>query len=200
MGQIFSKIDRLKSPKRSKGPPRRPPSAVSRTRRSATEKKATVDLSKADLDSVTAEVGTVLENPNKNRAQRPQNRRPPARARQTRAETFLNGDGDTPSKAQKEANDKDKTEPPAKTKKPQELSIEKSQDVSEVDAVHHRLSEKKFLIPPSSNNSVQRGQPEEEEKNNKDEDEEDGNESECSNDALSSKKKQRKLSKVLSLR
>ena len=194
MGQIFSKIDLLKSPKRSKGPTRRPPSAISRTRRSATEKKATVDLSKADLDSVTAEVGTVLENPNKNRAQRPQNRRPPARARQTRAETFLNGDGDTPTKAQKGANDKDKTEPPAKTKKPQ--------DVSEVDAVHvhHRLSEKKFLIPPSSNNSVQRGQPEEEEKNNKDEDEEDGNESECSNDALRSKKKQRKLSKVLSLR
>ena len=182
MGQIFSKIDLLKSPKRSKGPPRRPPSATSRTRRSATEKKATVDLSKADLDSVTAEVGTVLENPNKNRAQRPQHRRPPARARQTRAETFLNG----------EANDKDKTEPPANTKNPQELSIEKSQDVSEVDAVHHRLSEKKFLIPPSSNK--------EEEKNNKDEDEEDGDESENSNDALSSKTKQRKLSKVLSLR
>ena len=198
MGQIFSKIDLLKSPKRSKGPPRRPPSAISRPRRSATEKKPTVDLSKADLDSVTAEVGTVLENPNKNRAQRPQNRRPPARARQTRAESFLNGK--TPNNAQKEANDRDKTEPPAKTKKPQELSIEKFQDVSEVDAVHHRLSVKKFLIPPSSNISVQKAQPEEEEKTNKDEDEEDGNEPEYSNDTLSSKKKQRKLSKVFGIR
>ena len=198
MGQIFSKIDLLKSPKRSKGPPRRPPSAVSRTRRSATEKKAAVNLSKADLDSVTAEAGTVLENPNKNRAQRPQNRRPPARSRQTRAESLFNGDT---NKAQKEANDKNKPEPPAKTKQPQELSIENSQDVSEVDAVHHRLSEKKFLIPPSSNSSLPRNQPKEAvEKTIKEEDEEDGDESEYSNDTLSSKKKKRKLSKVVSIR
>ena len=194
MGQIFSKIDLLKSPKRSKGPPRRPPSAVSRTRRSATEKKAAVNLSKADLDSVTAEAGTVLENPNKNRAQRPQNRRPPARSRQTRAESLFNGDT---NKAQKEANDKNKPEPPAKTKQPQELSIANSQDVSEVDAVHHRLSEKKFLIPPSLNSSLPK---EAVEKTIKEEDEEDGDESEYSNDTLSSKKKKRKLSKVVSIR
>ena len=194
MGQIFSKIDLLKSPKRSKGPPRRPPSAVSRTRRSATEKKAAVNLSKADLDSVTAEAGTVLENPNKNRAQRPQNRRPPARSRQTRAESLFNGDT---NKAQKEANDKNKPEPPAKTKQPQELSIANSQDVSEVDAVHHRLSEKKFFIPPSLNSSLPK---EAVEKTIKEEDEEDGDESEYSNDTLSSKKKKRKLSKVVSIR
>ena len=189
MGQIFSKIDLLKSPKRPKGPPRRPPSAVSRTRRSATEKKAKVNFSKADLDSVTAEAGTVLVNPNKNRAQRPQNRRPPARSRQTRAESLFNGDT---NKAQKEANNKNKPELLAKTKQPQELSIANSQDVSEVDAVHHRLSEKKFLIPPSSKEAV--------EKTIKEEDEEDGDESEYSKDTLSSKKKKRKLSKVVSIR
>ena len=183
MGQVFSRFDLLKSPKKPKGPPRRPPSAISRTRRSA---KATVDVSKSDLDSVTAEVETVLENPNKNRAQRPQNRRPPARARQTRAESSLNGD--TLNTAHNDAINKTKPEPP-ETKKPQELSVEKTDNFTEVDAIHHRLSEKKFLIPPT-NKSVERQQ-----SGGTD----DGTESVTSTDTNSSKKKQRKSSIVFGL-
>ena len=180
MGKVFSKFDLLKSPKRPKGPPRRPPSAISR-------KRATVDVSKSDLDSVTADVETVLQNPNKNRAQRPQNRRPPARARQTRAESSLNGD--TLNQGQNDEIKKKKPEPP-ETKKPQELCIENPDNLSEVDAIHHRLSEKKFLIPPK-NNSVERqlsgGVME------------DGSESITSTDTNSSKKKQRKSSIVFGI-
>ena len=181
MGQIFSRFDLLKSPKRPKGPPRRPPSVKSR--RSATMKKATLDVSKADLDSVTTEVGSVLQNPNKNRAQRPQNRRPPARARQTKTESSPSGD------TLIKANYKNKPEPP-ETKKPENFS--------EVDAVHPRLSEKKFLIPPTSNNSVNRQQSGDVVEKFNTEDEE-RTESEYSNDAHTTKKKQRKSSKVFSL-
>lgn len=191
MGQVFSRFDLLKSPKKPKGPPRRPPSAISRTRRSAAEKKATVDVSKSDLDSVTAEVETVLQNPNKNRAQRPQNRRPPARARQNRAESSPNVD--TLNKAHNDAIKK-KPEPP-ETKKPLELCNEKPDNFTEVDAIHHRLSEKKFLIPPT-NNSVERqlsGGVMDMINT------EDGTESETSNDTNSSKKKQRKSSIVFGI-
>ena len=149
MGKIFSKSDPLKPPQRTKGPPRRPPSASSRSRRSANQQKATV-VSKADLDSVTAEVETVLQNPNKNRAKRPQNRRPPARARQNRADGFLNED---------------------QNKAPET-------DVSEVDAIHHRLTGNKSSNSPL-NDVVEH--------------------SEYSNDTLSSMQKQRKLSKVFSV-
>ena len=192
MGQVFSRFDLLKSPKKPKGPPRRPPSAISRTRRSAAEKKATVDVSKSDLDSVTAEVETVLQNPNKNRAQRPQNRRPPARARQNRAESSPNVD--TLNKAHNDAINKKKPEPP-ETKKPLELCIEKPDNFTEVDAIHHRLSEKKFLIHPT-NNSVERqlsGGVMDMINT------EDGTESETSNDTNSSKKKQRKSSIVFGI-
>ena len=184
MGQIFSKFDLLKSPKRPKGPPRRPPST--RSRRSATQKKATLDVSKADLDSVTAEVNSVLQNPNKNRAQRPQNRRPPARARQTKTESTLNGD--TLIKAPKDANYKDTPEPP---------ETKKSENFSEVDAVHPRLSEKKFLIPPPSNNSVNRQKSGDVVEKFNTEDEE-RTESEYST-IVHSNKKQRRSSKVFSL-
>ena len=184
MGQIFSKFDLLKSPKRPKGPPRRPPST--RSRRSATQKKATLDVSKADLDSVTAEVNSVLQNPNKNRAQRPQNRRPPARARQTKTESTLNGG--TLIKAPKDANYKNKPEPP---------ETKKSENFSEVDAVHPRLSEKKFLIPPPSNNSVNRQKSGDVVEKFNTEDKEQ-TESEYSTD-VHSNKKQRRSSKVFSL-
>ena len=143
-------------------------------------KKATLDVSKADLDSVTTEVGSVLQNPNKNRAQRPQNRRPPARARQTKTESSPNGD------TLIKANYKNKPEPP-ETKKPENFS--------EVDAVHHRLSEKKFLVPPTSSNRQQSGDVVE--KFNTEDEER--TESEYSNDAHTTKKKQRKSSKVFSL-
>ena len=170
MGQIFSRFDLLKSPKRPKGPPRRPPSVKSR--RSATMKKATLDVSKADLDSVTTEVGSVLQNPNKNRAQRPQNRRPPARARQTKTESSPNGD------TLIKANYKNKPEPP-ETKKPENFS--------EVDAVHPRLSDS--VNRQQSGDVVEKFNTEDEERA----------ESEYSNEAHTTKKKQRKSSKVFSL-
>ena len=191
MGINFSRLNLLKSPKKPKGPSgRRPPSAI---RRSAEKKSkvGNIEVSKADLDSVTLEAETVLQNPNKNRAQRPQNRRPPGRAKQSRAATLQNEDA--LNVTINNAKENTKPEPP-KSKKPLEMSIdEKSDDVSEVDAIHHRLSEKKFLVPP--NNTRQRQASEGDVETIMEEETTFENNSKT----LPSKKRQRKLSKVLEL-